>query len=164
MGSACDAFNTGKPTVRPIVKLSSKFDRPSYVIHELDTSQLRRWSMMDSLLCNYSSPDREEIELEGIYTVQTPASTSSWILSKLFVLDCLIQWRHTTPRPSYYRWDIFSTMLLTLNFDLDLCKVDSDIWQRRLTYVISLVKIGLSLFEKIITKCATNEQTNQPTT
>jgi len=40
--------------------------------------------------------------------------------------DCEIwwrNWRYLRPQPSYYKWKIFSTALLTLNFDLDLSKL-----------------------------------------
>jgi len=33
-------------------------------------------------------------------------------------------------RPSYYKWKIISTAVLTLNFDLDLSKIN--IWRRRI--------------------------------
>jgi len=34
------------------------------------------------------------------------------------------------PRPSYYSWNKFNMTVLTLNFDLDLSKVYSDIWYK----------------------------------
>jgi len=59
-----------------------------------------------------------------------------------FDADILNTW------PSYYKWKIFSTAVLSLNFDHDLWKINSDIRHRFWTYVSYLMKIGVLLFEK----------------
>ena len=49
------------------------------------------------------------------------------------------------PRPSRYNWKIFSTVDMTLNFDLDLSKVNGNILAH---HAERLCRIGLELSEK----------------
>ena len=52
------------------------------------------------------------------------------------------------PQPSYYKWKIFSTAVLTLNFDLDLWKVNSAIWRRYWSPVANFMKTWRLVFDK----------------
>ena len=62
---------------------------------------------------------------------------------------------------SDYKWKIFSTAVLTLNFDLDLWKVK--VGHKCWNYVLNFMKIGLLVFEnhdELITDETTNELSN----
>jgi len=65
------------------------------------------------------------LKLDSTHGVQTSTRLPSWIcLSDISCQNyCHIQWRCLKPRLRYYKWNILSMMVLTLNFDLDLWKV-----------------------------------------
>ena len=80
------------------------------------------------------------------------ARAPSWILSKVIFhavpLDC-----QTTAE--LYDWKIFITAVLTLNFDLDLSKLNREIWHRR--------KSDLCFSRNHKYNTHNERQTNQPT-
>jgi len=85
-------------------------------------------------------------------------------MSKLLLSNSQICWRYTsytsTPRPSYYKWDIFSTAKLTLNFGLDLSNVNGKIWQKILKRLSRISISWNGTFREIVTN-EWNQPTNQ---
>ena len=76
------------------------------------------------------------------------------------------------PQPSYYEWKIFTTAVLTLNFDLDLSEVNSDIWyihtlnigaKFRENRSCTFRKITTSVIYETTNELRINERTNQLT-
>jgi len=90
----------------------------------------------------------------------------NYSLASLFLSDCQIWWTYLK-QPNHCDLNISSTAVLTLNFDLDLSKVNSDAWHRCWTSMLHFTKIGFQLVEKSIPPwpgpMLTNEWTNQQT-
>jgi len=84
-------------------------------------------------------------------------------LAAKYLSDCQIWRRHVKPQLSYYDWKIFTRSILTLDFNLDLSKLNSEIWHRRRTPLPNFTIIGLVDFEKSqrVYSQRTNEPTNQ---
>jgi len=106
-------------------------------------------------------------------TVKTSTAPPSWILSTvifhakiitLFLSDCKIWWRYLKPRPSYNKWKIFSMAVLTLSFDLDLWKVNSEMLRRCWTSASNFTKSNFYFSSNFNERHEqTNELTNEPT-
>ena len=110
---------------------------------------------MDKFVVLLSSPSssRQNNTEKGTQRVQTPPGQrrlyrKPYFVSKLLLLDYHIWWRYLTSQPSCLKWKNFSMAVLILNFELDLSKVNRDIWRRCWTTLQNVMKIGLILFEK----------------
>ena len=74
-----------------------------------------------------------------------------------------IWWRHLKPWLSCYNWKMFSTAVLTLNFDPDLSKLSSDMWHISGTLVSNFMKIQIVVFDKSQRAYQSKQQMKQPT-
>jgi len=99
--------------------------------------------------------------------MQTSARPPSKVVSRqnYFQWPCNISARLPNsvkiPRPSSYDWKVISVAVLTLKFDLDLSKVNSENWRRCWTSVPNFMKIGLVVFDKSRWAWQNNQPTNK---
>jgi len=72
----------------------------------------------------------------------------AYFVLKSLLRVCQTWWRYLKPQQSYCKWKIFSMAVLTLNFGLDLSKVNSDIWHIPLAQLPSNVAVVLGLVHR----------------
>jgi len=78
---------------------------------------------LSQLFSRYSAPTLQRV----LISAKPPTfefCRKAYFVMKVLLSDCQI-W------PSCCKWKIFSRTVLTLNFDLDLSKINSDIWLER---------------------------------